>query len=1057
MERLGMNIQFISAGAGSGKTFKLTELISMEIASGISPDRILATTFTVKAAGEIQGRVRKWFIDKKDYEGAGKAGAVHIGTVNSVCGQIVSDFAFEAGLSPDLKVCEASEASAILARVIGRDIDPAVIEEFDTLERRFGIEARISARKSAGKKKSKKGESKWKDHLEEIIKQARSYNIDPATFPAMAERNAADMLACIGTELVDCDDRVTSIIEDALPEMEAEQREKPYDTTADYIEACRDLIAAIKNGNDSWDKWVKCEKARPAKSNKKSIELADDISLEVAAWRTHPRFHRDVRRYLALLFETAAEALRLYAEEKERTGKIDFTDQEVKLHELLQRDDIRSRLAERIEIVFVDEFQDTSPIQLAIFLALAGIAKKTYWIGDVKQAIYGFRGSDSTLMEKILSALGQGTSSAISLEHSWRSRPALVNLCNDIFSDAFAGELTRDSVCLKAKRKEINGPYFARWNLEGKKDDQASAIAVGLRNLIESGLQVVDPDTGKSRPVEWKDIAILSFYNETCDILRSECRKAGIPLRSSGTGLLSTPEGRLVTACLRRLNDREDTLASAEIIGLSAGDAPTDWLTDRIKMVEAKDYEANASWKCVGTDANPVLAELEKIRPLASILSLSALLDTMIVRCHLENYLIGWTPSVDRARERMQNLEAYRSLVAQYEDESSGKAVSLACLLLWLGEQAATTLDKLPPSVIEGITVATWHGSKGLEWPVVILHQTAKEIRTGIWNSVTALTPEEFDLKNPLAGSQLRLWPWPWGAQGIVSGIDYSRNPVCATIEKKAKGEEKRLLYVGCTRARDYLAITQSAKGPGNSQVVPGYECLGATAQARFLGAPVVETFSPDNGIPGGPDDSGNPPNVSPLHWFTHTARTATFPEAAIIPSATEGTATAPPTVSVLRQIRYGVAVPAIEKAMIREEGTRFHAAFAFFANNADFSGATNFPREWRDSIMACVRALKELFPDGRLHTELSVLADAGKGRYIDARLDLVVETDEALYIVDHKLSESAGDDVVSLASRYATQLALYRQALKAKTGKPVLGLWLNMPMEGLLAEVGCS
>ncbi len=1049
-----MNIQFISAGAGSGKTHKLMELVSAEIASGVSPERILATTFTVKAAEEIRSRVRKWFLDKNDFETAGKAGAVHIGTVNSVCGRLVSDFAFEAGLSPDLKVCEAIEASAILSRVIGRDIDPSVIDEFNQLERKFGIDALFSSRKSAGKPKRKNGESKWKAQLEEIIKLSRSYNINPSEFSIMAEHNADDMLAGIGAELVDCDERVTSIIEDALSVMDTEQREKNIGTTDTYIELCREFLAALRSGKDSWNMWVKLEKTRPGKTHKKSTMAADGIAMEVAAWRTHPRFHREVRRYITLLFTTAANTMILYAEEKDRTGKIDFTDQEVKLYELLEREDIRSRLAERVEIVFVDEFQDTSPMQLALFLSLAGIAKKTYWIGDVKQAIYGFRGSDSSLMKRILSGLGQDSAPSIPLEFSWRSRPALVKLCNDIFSKAFSGELTPDEITLKAKREEIDSPYFARWNLESNVDEQLSAIVVGMQKLIDSGMKVVDQDSKKERPVAWNDIAVLSFFNVTCDSLRSACRKAGIPLRSSGTGLLSTPEACLAVACLRRLNDREDTLASAEILGLSSGISPEVWLADRIKLAESKDYEANALWKCTGSGANPVLVELEKMRPLARELSPSSLLDTVIVHCHLEDFLIGWTNSVDRARERLQNLEALRSLVARYEEESRGKAVSLAGLLLWLEDQGKARVDELPPSVIDGITISTWHGAKGLEWPVVILHQSAKEIKSRIWGSVKAVGTGEFDIHKPLAGTLLRFWPWPWGAQEDIPGLDTSGNSVCAHIEEQAVSEEKRLLYVGCTRARDFLVITQSVKAVKN----PGYACLGPEATEMFLGAPIVETLCPEENATmlSGTESTGEQEITPAIHWFSHDVQPAVFPLAAIIPSESDGhNGTSSPEIRILRKEHYGNAIPAISKEMIREEGTRFHTAFAFYANNPEYGGMSEFPAEWRNSVGFCLNALERLFPESCLHTELPVLVDAGNGQYIDARLDLVVETAEGFHIIDHKLSESASDDLQAIAARYATQLSLYRKAFELKSGKPVLGVWLNVPMVGLLAEVG--
>ena len=110
-------------------------------------------------------------------------------------------------------------------------------------------------------------------------------------------------------------------------------------------------------------------------------------------------------------------------------------------------------LTEEIDLLMVDEFQDTSPIQLALFLKLARLAKHVVWVGDVKQAIYGFRGGDAALMRSVLTALPAMGGSKETLQYSFRSRPALVALVNELFGTAFTG-LPPADVHLMPKRLE---------------------------------------------------------------------------------------------------------------------------------------------------------------------------------------------------------------------------------------------------------------------------------------------------------------------------------------------------------------------------------------------------------------------------------------------------------------------------------------------------------------------------------------------------------------------------------------------------------------------------
>lgn len=134
-----MNIKFISAGAGSGKTFQLTKLMSERLSQNVRPEAVIAMTFTKKAADELVERVRQRLIEDKQYIHANSMGQALIGTVNSVCGQILKRYAFEAGLSPQLEVLAEEEQPAIFAQALEHAMTQDDIKIMNVLGKRLGL------------------------------------------------------------------------------------------------------------------------------------------------------------------------------------------------------------------------------------------------------------------------------------------------------------------------------------------------------------------------------------------------------------------------------------------------------------------------------------------------------------------------------------------------------------------------------------------------------------------------------------------------------------------------------------------------------------------------------------------------------------------------------------------------------------------------------------------------------------------------------------------------------------------------------------------------------
>lgn len=171
------DITFISAGAGSGKTHRLTELLHRELTAGaMRPAGVIATTFTRKAATELRERVREHLLKQGNFQLANAMGQARIGTVNSVCGQLVARFAFEAGMSTEQLVLEEVQAGVLLGKAIDAVLDGPALGELLAIVRRLGLE------------------EDWKEALQTLVNQIRSNDIPLAAVAGFASANADDLL-----------------------------------------------------------------------------------------------------------------------------------------------------------------------------------------------------------------------------------------------------------------------------------------------------------------------------------------------------------------------------------------------------------------------------------------------------------------------------------------------------------------------------------------------------------------------------------------------------------------------------------------------------------------------------------------------------------------------------------------------------------------------------------------------------------------------------------------------------------------------------------------------
>jgi ATP-dependent exoDNAse (exonuclease V) beta subunit len=1062
-------IEIISASAGTGKTTKLAKIIYEAVSKGTArPEAILATTFTNRAAAELAERARAVLLEQGQGTAAHRIHAARIGTVNSVCGGLVHDFAFLQGLSPRVSLLDERRAQEEPLRAGLQALPQELLDDLEDLHTRMGSPG-PSFMGITGP-----GEWDWQQDAMRIVDLARSNVIDPERFAEFADRSRTALLEFLQPPTQTAAD-LDRALEAALASF-IDNVDTSIDTTGVTQKALTRARGARSRGARKlgWAEWASLAQLAPGK---KSSALAAVVREAAAAHDEHPRLRDDLGRAVNAVFAAAGFVLDAYQAHKRSLGVIDFVDQETEALKLLKNDAVRQQLAEEIDLVLVDEFQDTSPIQLAIFLELARIAGRSTWVGDPKQAIYGFRGADPALMDAAIATL-LGDDPPETLAKSYRSRPGLVRLTSDLFAPAFAETGIREELVRVEPAEKVEpdglGPILERWVLEpgthpktGKAQKNAKLDLISLANGVSSLL--ADPDarvrdraSGDARSIQPSDIAVLCFRNNQCTGLARELEARGIRAVVGRPGLIGTLEARLALASLRLWIDPRDLLARAELARWLGEDDGDTWL--ETVLAARADDELFADLDAV--------AKLRKARGPGTHAGVLASFDAALAAVGVRELAVGFGD----ATARLANLDALRSLAAAYVElcRNEGTACSLRGLLVHLEKLAGELLDSQAAAERpDAVRICTLHGSKGLEWNVTVLADLSDPPEPSALGVRMVSETSLIDLEEPLSGRWLRYWPSPYGKnrKGVEFLDRLDADDASQAARDAARREALRLVYVGWTRARDRLVL---AGRPGK---------LGDEGGLRVLAKDGAALLSE-------PDDQGKAQwgvagktqeveilvrSLPPLPAPDQQPRPAQgyapsgpqqYPPATLSPSELEGTA----AVGEPIQIGERISISIDDEDEMRRFGDAVHSFFAVDRQARPQSERDELAREILarfgvpDSVDAAALCgasdrlaewIESQWPGATWHREWPLIQRLANGTVLRGVADLVLESDSGLVLLDHKSFPGNREQATERAAKYAGQLAAYAGALEAATGKSVLGAYIHLPVSGLMVEVG--
>ena len=808
-----MNLKIISAGAGSGKTYRLTQEMVSLLKQGVRPSGIIATTFTNKAAAELQERVRIKLLEEGWSKEANELTNALIGTVHSLGVKLLKRFAFEAGVSPEVDIIADEDQQILFNKSLANILTPEGIQKMEELSERLGF--------------YKRDPIDWRKVVKNLsdIARANNFGLD------VLEESKVKSFETLAEFLGPIDDHTNfnkdllNKLTDTIERLEAnEDQTKVTNLGVNHLKTVKQQLTF--HGSLPWWQWAKLSKLKVGTKSKDEVKDFIEFCKNHVA---NPDFQSDIKAFIYGIFDLGTAALTEYDQYKKQRGLIDYIDMEIQVRKLLEDPGVRKILSSELDLLMVDEFQDTNPIQLDIFLKLSKLAKYSVWVGDPKQSIYGFRGADPALMVAIIEENG-GIKPEDIQSYSWRSREDIVYLTNSLFCKAFPG-LKKDQIALNPKRTKLAngdsvnkknepieiGDAIKHWHFESesKKSNQAwfdDCIALGVKRMLARGPIIQPKGVIDYRPIAPGDIAILCRTNAKCIAIAESLHKQGIKAAVARTGLLDTAEARLILACLKYILNQGDSLSVAEILLLATPLEIEEIIEDRLQFVEQDQHRySDNNW---GEDQE-IIKSINEFREKVLEFSSTELINFIIEDLDLRMIISRW----GNVSQRKANIDVLRKYALQYEEACNRlhTAASLGGFLLWLNEKASKGEDQQGSGEDQdAVNVLTYHKSKGLEWPVVVCHNLEVRLNDNVFGIHLIDKNPKPDLDNLLGNRWLRYWINPYSDQsrGTILAEKIAESEAQKKSKERALTEEARLLYVGITRARDYLVFPTRGNKP---------------------------------------------------------------------------------------------------------------------------------------------------------------------------------------------------------------------------------------------------
>ena len=1047
-----MTKKFISAGAGSGKTYTITTDVAKMVKDHLlNPDQVIMTTFTKAAAQELREKAKNELANLGLLREAQQMEHALIGTVHSVANTFLTKYWYLLGIMPDAAAMEESELQLYRDHSLRGLLEPKDRTFLYHYAETYNVSYDHSEHKSGVNYEF------WKKDLCQVLDYIQWYSISDEQLKNSVATTES-FIACLDeakddTSLMKQAKAVINDIEVALNSLRRQ---------TDKSNNERQRINSYKNRPLTADELSDLESI--AKGRCKESENYKRFSASLAASTLFTKDSADdQRKYAALIFHLASRWQKEYRQYKDEHHLIDFNDMEMMFLQLLDIKEVQKEIKSHYTHLYVDEFQDSNPMQVRIFQKLSSLLNTVY-VGDKKQAIYGFRGSDTDLTTAIANSIGD-------IQHqkySYRSIEPLVNFSNAIFSKVFHKMNTEE---IELKMPAENGNYtlvdkpLRLWPNTGDK-----ALALQIQQLI------------LREKIAPKDIAVLARTNADLDRLADELRALKVPVCRESTDIKESRSGRLMKALLTLVNTPSNQLARAEVAYLTEpGYHVTKIIEDRLYFLSEEDSAPSSYLKDL-----PIISRLTQLRSFRSngneefstnllgYQSISSLVESLVIELDLYSLVQSW----ENAQAEETNLQVLIDLAQKYEDYATKlaqPATVAGFIEFFTGQQQEGAANE------DGVRLYTYHKSKGLEWKLVIMlsldddASDTTKIATRSMLGCHHHREQQPTSENPNPPMTISLVRNIYGSTDAAKEAVKSRlqrHPLWETVFKHEIDEAARLLYVGVTRAREILILAPKEKDGAVS--LSWFASVGVKNITQLLdGSENQDLFG--IGIPlhierNDADNKLEWPELTMNRVHDIKADFSRLDNMLFVSPSKAGTS--PHNIVPIndKESRMPVRNKPDEEALM---GDFIHQVFCCCDDGITIDQIVKLRNSYGFTD-------KNMSEPGRLLDSWKYLTDTLEARYgkaikrhhekpfrhldadghiVNGYIDLIWETEDAYIVVDYKTCPGNYSLVFNPASehyagRHGDQLDCYQRALEAEGNKKVVARIIYYPVTQFIVEV---
>lgn len=801
----------VTAGAGSGKTSTLVARYACLLAKGTKPRRIAAITFSIKAAQEMRSRVRSKLIKLEEKAGdqsertfwselSTQIDSARIGTIHSLCAEILRNHPAEAGLDPRFDLIDEGLSASLRVQVV-EDTLARLVEEDRFLPLLFHVPVRDLSKMLKQMLKSRLetqeafeiavdnrsrlikelGERMASPQIMELINELREYN----PWELLKDENSA----------------MAEMVQNLLANWSAAEKEiaenDPVSCAESLFIARRKYLRRNIGKKDGMVKAVIAELQHlfdvlidPLTGGADSKDKPSTIEAEEL-----------FEQLLPLLREAFDRVHQAYRAQLDKRQALDFDDLEDYAHRLLKIPEVRERWQKELDAVMVDEYQDTNRRQRDIVNALAGDRGCLFMVGDMRQSIYRFRRADVTVFRDEQERIKRQNGLLVDLDRTYRAHEQLLGATGDLLSEVIGTEedLARKYYVpytpLVADKKTPEHPVQAPHVefIVGAGEDAATAKPIAGQALAARLQQLKHEGQIK----KWDEVVLLFRASTGYPYYEEALEDAGIPFVTvAGRGFYDRPEIRDLLNILRAIADPLDDLS---FVGLLR--SPAFGLSDA-GLFQLRQSEV-PYWQALQGDlsdlsepdqagARHVLQVLNLLMPMVDRVPVAELLKRVIDELDYRAILATADIGIEELKASKAGGRLWRNLDKLLADTQLSQAVNVRDFLAMLEtlNDAGAREGEAAAEAEGSVRLMTIHSSKGLEFPIVVLADAGRGKPS---SKANAFLSEDL-------GVTFKLDPTPMLFR-LAKYIDNDQDEC----------EDFRILYVALTRAQSKLIISSHA------------------------------------------------------------------------------------------------------------------------------------------------------------------------------------------------------------------------------------------------------